>query len=100
MRPMEEVLLKPLLTEKMMVLTEKLNQYGFEVDRDANKSDIKRAIAKKFNVTVEAVHVINVKGKSKRMSTRRGMTSGRRSDRKKVMVTLQKGQKIDFFAGK
>jgi len=97
---MEEVLLKPLLTEKMMVLTEKLNQYGFEVDRDANKSDIKRAIAKKFNVTVEAVHVINVKGKSKRMSTRRGMTSGRRSDRKKVMVTLQKGQKIDFFAGK
>jgi large subunit ribosomal protein L23 len=97
---MEEVLLKPLLTEKMMKLSDKHDQYGFEVASDVNKSDVKRAVEKKFNVTVEAVHVINVKGKSKRMSTRRGMTSGRRSDRKKAMVTLKKGQKIDFFTGK
>jgi large subunit ribosomal protein L23 len=97
---MEEVLLKPLLTEKMMKLSEKLDKYGFEIASDVNKSDVKRAVEKKFNVTVEDVHVLNVKGKSKRMSTRRGMTSGRRSDRKKAMVTLKKGQKIDFFTGK
>jgi large subunit ribosomal protein L23 len=100
MRPTEEVLIKPVLTEKMLNLSEKVGKYGFIVDHDAVKSDIKRAIEKKFNVNVETVHVINVKGKSKRMSTRRGMTSGRRSDRKKAIVTLQKGQKIDFFAGK
>jgi large subunit ribosomal protein L23 len=81
-------------------LSEKAGKYGFMVGLEAAKSDIKRAVEKKFNVTVETVHVINIKGKTKRMSTRRGMTTGRRSDRKKAIVTLQKGQKIDFFAGK
>jgi large subunit ribosomal protein L23 len=100
MRPKEEVLIKPVLTEKMLNLSEKLRKYGFEVHREANKTEIKRAVEKKFNVTVETVHVVNVKGKTKRMSTRRGMTSGRRSDRKKAVVTLKKEQKIDFFAGK
>jgi large subunit ribosomal protein L23 len=100
MRHVEEVLLKPVLTEKMLNLSEKLGKYGFEVQREANKHEIKRAVEKKFNVTVEAVSVVNLKGKTKRMSTRRGMTFGRRSDRKKAVVTLQKGQKIDFFAGK
>jgi large subunit ribosomal protein L23 len=99
MRTAEEILLRPVLTEKMLALSEKVNKYGFEVLRDANKFEIKRAVEKKFNVKVEQVHVINMKGKSKRMSTRRGMTSGERSDRKKAIVTLQKGQKIDFFAG-
>ena len=100
MRSMEEILLRPVLTEKMLLLSEKRNQYGFEVPPDAGKAEIKRAVEKKFSVTVEAVHVINVKGKSKRMSTRRGMTSGRRSDRKKAIVSLKEGQKIDFFTGK
>jgi len=100
MRPTEEILIKPVLTEKMLNLSEKVQQYGFIVIHDAGKDDIKRAVEMKFSVNVEAVHVINVKGKTKRMSTRRGMTSGRRSDRKKAIVTLQKGQKIDFFAGK
>jgi large subunit ribosomal protein L23 len=100
MRLKEEVLIKPVLTEKMLNLSEKLRKYGFEVHRDTNKAEIKRAVEKKFNVTVETVHVVNIKGKTKRMSTRRGMTFGRRSDRKKAVVTLQKGQKIDFFAGK
>jgi large subunit ribosomal protein L23 len=100
MRPPEEVLLKPVLTEKMLNLSEKLGKYGFEVHREASKLEIKRAVEKKFNVTVEGVHVVNIKGKTKRMSTRRGMTKGRRSDRKKAVVTLKNGQKIDFFAGK
>lgn len=100
MRFSEEILLKPVLTEKMLKLSEKLGKYGFEVHREANKLEIKRAIEKKFNVTVESVQVVNIKGKTKRMSTRRGMTTGRRSDRKKAVVTLLKGQKIDFFAAK
>jgi len=100
MRLAEEVLIRPVLTEKMMNLSEKLNKYGFMVNIEAGKAEIKRAVEKKFNVEVEAVRVINVKGKTKRMSTRRGMTTGRRSDRKKAIVTLKKEQKIDFFAGK
>jgi large subunit ribosomal protein L23 len=100
MKPTEEVLIKPVLTEKMLNLSERARKYGFIVNHDANKSDVKRAVEKKFNVNVETVRVINVKGKNKRMSTRRGMTFGRRSDRKKAIVTLQKDQKIDFFAGK
>jgi large subunit ribosomal protein L23 len=99
MRTAEEILLRPVLTEKMLMLSEKFNKYGFEVLRETNKFEIKRAVEKKFGVTVTTIHVINVKGKSKRMNTRRGMTFGERSDRKKVIVTLKEGQKIDFFAG-
>lgn len=54
---------------------------------------------KKFNVEVLDVHVITVKGKSKRMNTRRGVTTGKRRNFKKAVVTLKKGQKIDFYAG-
>jgi large subunit ribosomal protein L23 len=100
MRPTEEILIKPVLTEKIQNLSDKLNKYGFVVSSESTKADIKRAVEKRFNVQVEAVRVINVKGKTKRMSTRRGMTTGRRSDRKKAIVTLKKEQKIDFFAGK
>ncbi len=100
MRLTEDVLIKPVLTEKIQNLSDKFNKYGFVVSSESTKADIKRAVEKRFNVQVEAVHVINVKGKTKRMSTRRGMTTGRRSDRKKAIVTLKKEQKIDFFAGK
>jgi len=99
MRSPEQILRKPLLTEKALLLGEEKDKYGFEVLPDANKQEIKTAVQKKFNVEVTAVHVINVKGKRKRMSTRRGMTYGKRSDRKKAIVTLKEGQKIDFFAG-
>jgi len=100
MIPMEQVLIKPVLTEKIQNLSDKINKYGFVVSLESSKADIKHAVEKKFKVNVETVHVINVKGKTKRMSTRRGMTNGRRSDTKKAIVTLQKEQKIDFFAGK
>lgn len=100
MRPTEEVLIKPVLTEKIQNLTDKANKYSFVVSPRSTKADIKHAVEKKFSVNVEAVRVINVKGKTKRMSTRRGMTTGRRSDTKKAIVTLKKEQKIDFFAGR
>ncbi len=97
MRTPEEILRRPLLTEKVMKLGEKRNQYGFEVLVDANKLEIKHAVEKKFSVKVLGVNIINAKGKRKRMNTKRGMTFGRRSDRKKALVTLEEGKKIDFF---
>lgn len=107
MRTPEEILRRPLLTEKILLLSEEKddekkkhrNKYGFEVLADANKFEIKRAVQKKFNVHVVDVNIVNVKGKSKRMNTRRGVTFGRRRDFKKALVTLEEGQKIDFYAG-
>ena len=99
MRSPEQVLRRPLLTEKALRLGEEERKYGFEVLLDANKAEIKRAVEKKFEVEVTGIHVINIKGKRKRMNTRRGITFGKRSDRKKAYVTIKKDQTIDFFGG-
>ena len=99
MRTPEEILRRPLLTEKVLALGEKRNQYGFEILADANKLEVKRAVEKKFGVKVVSVNIINAKGKRKRMNTRRGMTFGKRSDRKKALVMIEAGKKIDFFSG-
>ena len=97
MKSAETILRRPLLTEKMLMQQESRNSYGFEVAPAANKIDIKRAVQEKFKVVVEQVRTINVKGKSKRQNTRRGMTTGFRRDWKKAIVTLRKGDTIDFF---
>ena len=99
MRTPEEVLRRPLLTEKNLKLTDDLNKYGFEVLPEANKHEVKIAVEKRFGVEVLDVHIVNMKGKRKRMNTRRGMTFGKRSDRKKAIVTVEKDKKIDFYAG-
>lgn len=94
-----QVIIKPLLTEKVLKQQEEENKYGFVVIKEANKIEIKRAVEKKFDVTVDNVRTINVHGKSKQMNTRRGLTEGRRSGWKKAIVTLREGDKIDFFEG-
>ncbi len=94
-----EILLYPILTEKMLKLQEMQGKYAFKVSKNANKIEIKKAVQSRFDVTVEKVHIINVKGKSKQMNTRRGITRGRRSDWKKAIVTLREGDSIDFFEG-
>ncbi len=94
-----QVIIKPLLTEKALKLQEDQNKYGFVVTQTANKIEIKRAVEKKFDVSVDNVRTINVHGKSKQMNTRRGLTQGRRSGWKKAIVTLREGDKIDFFEG-
>lgn len=99
MKLSEIILIKPLLTEKILRLQEERGKYAFHVARDANKIEIKKAVEKKFGVQVAKVHTINVKGKSKRMNTRRGLTRGKRADWKKAIVTLREGQTIDFFQG-
>ena len=91
------ILKRPILTEKMLKLQEAKGQYAFEVDENANKIEVKRAIQEKFDVTVENVNIIRVKGKSKRLNTRRGITTGKRPDWKKAIVTLREGDSINFF---
>ncbi len=99
MKTAEQVIRHPLLTEKNLIAQEKSNQYGFVVDKNANKLDIKIAVEMKFNVRVERVSTMFVKGKSKKMNTRRGLTVGKRASWKKAIVTLHKDDKIDFFQG-
>ena len=97
MRNVYEILKRPILTEKMLKLQELKRQYAFEVERKSGKIEIKRAIQDKFDVTVENVNIIVVKGKAKRLNTRRGVTQGKRSDWKKAIVTLREGDSINFF---
>jgi large subunit ribosomal protein L23 len=92
---MRETLKRPLVTEKMTVLQDK-GQYAFEVDTEANKVEIARAIEKKFNVTVESIRTLRLKGKTKSQLTRRGRFAGTTSHWKKAIVTLKEGEKIDF----
>jgi large subunit ribosomal protein L23 len=84
----------PLVSEKTARLQEKSNQYVFEVAQTATKADVKSAVESLFNVKVEAVNVLNVKGKSKTFRQR----AGRRGDWRKAYVRLAEGQTIDVMA--
>ncbi len=97
MKTPESILLRPILTEKMLHAQEAMQKYAFAVSRTANKIEIKESVEKKFNVQVNDVRTINVKGKLKRMNTKGGLTRGKRSDWKKAVVTLKEGFSIDFF---
>jgi len=83
------------VSEKSTRSAEKHNQAVFKVLRDARKPEIKAAVEKLFNVKVEAIRTLNVKGKTKRF----GASMGVRSDWKKAYVTLAEGQEIDFLGG-
>lgn len=84
---------RALITEKGTTLRETQNQYHFEVARDANKIEIKRAIEVIFSVKVGSVRTQQLRGKVKRQ----GRSAGRRSDWKKAIVTLKPDQKIELF---
>lgn len=93
-----DILKKPLITEKSTRLSEKLNQYGFVVDKNATKPEIKKAIEKLYDVSVVDISTAVYAGKSKSRFTKKGLFSGRKASFKKAFVTLKEGQKIDFFA--
>ena len=93
MKEPRSVVKKALITEKGTVLRELRNQYHFEVARDANKIEIRRAIEAIFHVKVADVRTMQVRGKLKRQ----GRFAGRRADWKKAVVTLQPDQKIELF---
>lgn len=84
----------PRVSEKTARLQEVSNQYVFEVATDATKADIKVAVEKLFDVKVESVNVVNVKGKTKSFKFR----EGRRNDWRKAYVKLAEGQSIDVMA--
>ena len=77
---------------------EKLNRYGFIVDRSANKIQIKEAVEQAYNVTVVAVNTINYHGKKKARFTKAGLLRGRANNFKKAYVSLAGEDKIDFYA--
>jgi large subunit ribosomal protein L23 len=86
------IIKRPIITEKAVVLKEKHNKYTFVVDKEANKFQIKQAVESLFNVKVESVHTSNYLGKSKRM----GMHVGYKSHWKKAIVKLGEGQEIQM----
>ena len=92
------IIIKPIVTEKLTVLGDKLNRYGFIVDRDANKLQVKAAVEQLYKVTVTDVNTLNYHGKRKSRYTKAGMLSGRKNHFKKAYVTLVEGDQIDFYS--
>ena len=92
------VIIKPIITEKMTHLGEKLNRYGFMVDRRANKLQIMQAIKDLYGVEVTSVNTMIFSGKNKSRFTKSGVISGRTNTYKKAIVTLAKGETIDFYS--
>ena len=92
------ILIKPIVTEKMTIQGEKLNRYGFVVDRTANKVEIKKAVEQMYGVSVVDVNTVNYHGKRKSRYTKAGLLTGRANHYKKAYVTLAGEDKIDFYS--
>lgn len=90
---LRKLLKRPLITEKSVKLQETVNTFAFEVAREANKVEIKRAIETIFDVKVEGVRIVTMRGKMKRL----GRFVGQRSSWKKAFVTLAQGQTLELF---
>jgi large subunit ribosomal protein L23 len=90
-----QVIIRPVISEKSYNLIEIENQYTFQVDRRANKNQIKRAVEEAFDVRVHKVNTVNVKSKPKRQ----GLTRGRTAAWKKAVVRLAEGERIELFEG-
>lgn len=92
------VIIKPVVTEKMTKLGERLNRYAFIVQRKANKLQIKKAVEELYGVQVEEVNTLVMGGKRKSRYTRTGLISGKTNSFKKAIITLADGEQIDFYS--
>jgi len=92
------VLKKPLITEKVSTLNES-GKYGFIVDMNANKVEIKKEVEKMYGVTVESVNTMKYQGKKKSRFTKSKVVSGRTAGYKKAIVSVAEGEVIDFYSG-
>ncbi len=92
------IIVKPIVTEKMNNISEKLNRFGFIVRPEFNKIEIKNAVEKMYNVTVVSVNTARYSGKSKNRWTRAGLIKGSTNAYKKAVVTLKEGDTIDFYS--
>jgi large subunit ribosomal protein L23 len=90
-----DIIIRPLVTEKTNLQKEMHNQVSFEVDRRANRIEIKRAVEEGFQVKVASVRTLQMLGKT----TQRGRIQGKRRDWKKAIVRLMPGERIEFFEG-
>lgn len=93
-----DILIKPIITEKMTEQGEKLNRFGFMVEKKANKIQIKKAVESLYNVTVDSVNTMIYAGKTKSRYTKTGIVRGRTKAYKKAIVTLIEGDTIDFYS--
>jgi large subunit ribosomal protein L23 len=91
-------IIKPLVTEKMTALTDKLHRFGFIVRPEANKLEIKHEVETLYNVTVLSVNTVRYAGKTKSRYTKQGLITGRSNAFKKAIVTLKEGDTIDFYS--
>ena len=92
------IIIKPLVTEKMTAITDKLNRFGFVVRPEANKREIKKEVEALSNVTEVDVNTLRYAGKNKRRYTTEGIISGRTKANTKEVVTLKEGDTIDFYS--
>jgi large subunit ribosomal protein L23 len=92
-----DILRKPVITEKMTILGEKLNRFAFRVDKKANKIEIKKAVQEMYNVTVTDVNTMRYAGKTKSRYTKTGYVKGKTDSFKKAIVTLKDGDTIDLY---
>ncbi|MEA3461414.1 MAG: 50S ribosomal protein L23 [Bacteroidota bacterium] len=92
------ILIKPIVTEKMTAQGEDFNRYGFVVAKDANKLQIKLAVEELYDVKVAEVNTMRYAGKRKQRYTKSGISVGRTGSYKKAVVTLVEGEVIDFYS--
>ena len=93
-----DIIVRPVVTEKMNAQADGLKKYGFIVDKKANKVQIKKAVENLYGVTVESVNTMFYAGKRKSRFTRTGYVAGRRNAYKKAVITLREGDIIDFYS--
>lgn len=92
-----DVLIRPVLSEKVNRLSEKFNRYTFIVDRKANKLEIKKAVEEFYGITVEEVNTLTMPSKVKQRNTKAGLLTGRKPAKKKAIVTVAEGDTIDLY---
>lgn len=92
-----DVLIKPVLSEKVNKLSEKYNRYTFIVNRRANKLEIKKAVEEFYGISVEEVNTLTMPSKVKQRNTKAGLLTGRKPAKKKAIVTVAEGDTIDLY---
>ena len=93
-----DIIIKPVITEKMTEMGEDLNSYGFIVNRKANKLQIKKAVEDLYGVEVVAVNTMTYRGKTKSRYTKTGIITGKTASYKKAIITVAEGETIDFYS--
>lgn len=94
---LSEVLIRPVLSEKVNRLSEKFNRYTFIVNRKANKLEIKKAVEEFYGISVKEVNTLTMPSKVKQRNTKAGLLTGRKSAKKKAVVTVVEGDTIDLY---